>query len=48
MQKQTVEILSKTEKTNSQIKGEQQLMELNKAATLISSTFDEYTRKKAE
>ena len=35
MQKQIVEIVSKTQETNSQIKGEQQLIELNKVVALI-------------
>lgn len=49
MQKQILEIFSKTEKTeSSQIKGEKHLMELNKTIALISEKFDEYEREKVE
>ena len=49
MEKQIVEIFSKTEKTkNSQMKAEQHLRELNKTVTLISEKFDEYEREKVE
>ena len=49
MEKQIVEIFSKTEETkNSQIKGEQHLLELNKAVTLISEKFDEYEKEKVK
>ena len=49
MEKQIVEIFSKTEKTkNSQMKAEQHLRELNKTVTLISEKFDKYEREKVE
>ena len=42
-------ISSKTEETkNSQIKGEQHLIELNKAVVLISEKFDEYEKVEKE
>ena len=45
VEKQIVEILSKTEETkNSQIKAEQHLMELNETVTLISEQLDKYER----
>ena len=49
MEKQVVEIFSKTEETdNSQIKGEQNLIELNKTATLLFEKFDKYKWEKVE
>ena len=49
MEKQSVEIFAKTEETkNSQIKGEQHLMELHKSVTLISEKSDGYEREKIE
>ena len=49
VEKQSVEIFAKTEETkNSQIKGEQHLMELHKSVTLISEKFDGYEREKIE
>ena len=49
MEKQSVEIFDKTEETkNSQIKGEQHLMELHKSVTLISEKSDGYEREKIE
>ena len=50
MEKQIVKIFSKREETkNSQIiKGEQHLLELNEAVTLISEKFDKYKREKVE
>ena len=49
VEKQAVEIFSKTEETkNSQIKGEQHLIELNKTATLISKKFDAVEKEKLE
>ena len=49
MEKQVVEIFSKTEETdNSQIKGEQNLIELNKTATLLFEKFDKYKWEKEE
>ena len=49
VEKQAVEIFSKTEETkNSQIKGEQHLIELNKTATLISKKFDADEKEKLE
>ena len=42
-------ISSKTEETkNSQIKGEQHLIELNKSVALISEKFDEYEKVEKE
>ena len=50
VEKQIVKIFSKREETkNSQIvKGEQHLLELNEAVTLISEKFDKYEREKVE
>ena len=49
VEKGIVEIFIKTEETrNSQIKGEQHVMELNKTVTLLSEKFDEYKREKVE
>ena len=49
MEKQIVEIFSKTEETkNSQMKAEQHLRELNKTVTLISKKFDKYEKEKVE
>ena len=49
MEKQSAEIFAKTEETkNSQIKGEQHLMEIHKTVTLISEKFDGYEREKIE
>ena len=49
MEKQVVEIFSKTEEIeNSQIKGEQNLIELNKTATLLFEKFDKYKWEKEE
>ena len=49
MEKSIIEIFSKTDETkNSQIKGEQQLLELNKTITLIFEKFSEYEREKVE
>ena len=49
MEKSIIEIFSKTDETkNSQIKGEQQLLELNKTIILIFEKFSEYEREKVE
>ena len=49
MEKSIIEIFSKTDETkNSQIKGEQQLLELNKTITLIFEKFSENEREKVE
>ena len=49
VEKSIVEIFSKTDETkNSQIKGEQQLLELNKTIILIFEKFSEYEREKVE
>ena len=49
MKKHVVEIFCKTEETkDNQIKGEQDLLELNKTVTLISKKFDKYEREKVE
>ena len=49
MDKPAVEIFSKTTETkNSQIKGEQHLIELHKTATIISKKFDADEKEKLE
>ena len=49
MKKHVVEIFCKIEETkDNQIKGEQDLLELNKTVTLISKKFDKYEREKVE